>query len=78
MNDLPRIKVPTLIIAGKLGTMSPDDIKRMGKPIPSSRVILTSGSHLEMYDAQDEYFWSYCRAKNVRFGSFVRLSVVAP
>lgn len=55
-NDLPKIKVPTLIITGGKGTMNPDDIRRMGKLIPHSRVVITSGSHLEMYDAQEEYF----------------------
>jgi len=54
--DLPRIKVPTLIIAGEKGTMNPDDIRRMGKLIPRSRVVLTKGSHLEMYDDQENYF----------------------
>ncbi|HXH93914.1 MAG TPA: proline iminopeptidase-family hydrolase [Thermoanaerobaculia bacterium] len=54
--DLPKIKVPTLIIAGRHGTMSPDDIRRMGKLIPHSRVVITEGSHLEMYDDQDRYF----------------------
>ena len=54
--DLPRIKVPTLIIAGEKGTMNPDDIRRMGKLIPRSRVVLTKGSHLEMYDDQQTYF----------------------
>ena len=54
--DLPKIKVPTLIIAGEKGTMNPDDIRRMGKLIPRSRVVLTKGSHLEMYDDQENYF----------------------
>ena len=54
--DLPKIKVPTLPIAGKFGTMNPDDIRRMGKLIPHSRVVITEGSHLEMYDAQEQYF----------------------
>jgi len=54
--DLPKIKVPTLIIAGAKGTMNPDDIRRMGKLIPRSRVVLTNGSHLEMYDDQEAYF----------------------
>jgi proline iminopeptidase len=54
--DLPKIKVPTLIIAGRHGTMSPDDIRRMGKLIPHSRVVITEGSHLEMYDDQERYF----------------------
>jgi proline iminopeptidase len=54
--DLPKIKVPTLIIAGAKGTMNPDDIRRMGKLIPRSRVVITNGSHLEMYDDQEAYF----------------------
>ena len=54
--DLPKIKVPTLIIAGGKGTMNPDDIRRMGKLIPRSRVVITNGSHLEMYDDQEAYF----------------------
>jgi proline iminopeptidase len=55
-DDLDRIRVPTLLVAGEKGTMNPEDIRRMGKLIPRSRVVLTSGSHLDMYDAQDEYF----------------------
>jgi len=71
-NDLARIKVPTLIIAGRLGTMSPDDIRRMGKLIPNSRTILTEGSHLEMYDAQEQYFRELVRfVKDVEKGRFV-------
>ena len=54
--DLPKIKVPTLIIAGRHGTMNPDDIRRMGSLIPHSRVVITEGSHLEMYDDQERYF----------------------
>jgi proline iminopeptidase len=54
--DLHKIKVPTLIIAGRHGTMSPDDIRRMGTLIPHSRVVITDGSHLEMYDDQERYF----------------------
>ena len=71
-NDLSRIKVPTLVIAGRLGTMNPDDIKRMGKLIPNSRTILTDGSHLEMYDAQEQYFREVVRfVKDVEKGRFV-------
>jgi len=54
--DLKKIKVPTLIIAGRHGTMNPEDIRRMGKLIPHSRVVITEGSHLEMYDDQERYF----------------------
>lgn len=68
-NDLARIKVPTLIIAGCLGTMSPDDIRRMGRLIPNSRTVLTDGSHVEMYDDQERYFREVVRfVKDVEGG----------
>lgn len=54
--DLKKINVPVLVICGRHGTMSPEDIKRMGSLIPKSRVVITEGSHLEMYDAQEQYF----------------------
>jgi proline iminopeptidase len=54
--DLEKIKVPTLLIAGSLGTMNPEDIRKMGKLIPNSRVVLHAGSHLGMYDDQERYF----------------------
>ena len=71
-NDLAKIKVPTLLIAGRLGTMNPADIRRMGQLIPNSRVVLTEGSHLEMYDAQEEYFRAITKfVKDVESGKFV-------
>ena len=69
--DLPKIKVPTLVIAGLKGTMNPDDIRRMGKLIPHSRVVLTNGSHLEMYDDQETYFRELVRfITDVQKGTF--------
>lgn len=69
--DLEKIKVPTLIIAGQLGTMNPADIQRMGKLIPNSRVFLTDGSHLEMYDSQIAYFAAITRfMQEVEAGTF--------
>jgi proline iminopeptidase len=69
--DLPKIKVPTLIIAGRHGTMNPDDIRRMGSLIPHSRVVITEGSHLEMYDDQERYFREIVRfIKDVEAGKF--------
>jgi proline iminopeptidase len=69
--DLPKIKVPTLIIAGAKGTMNPDDIRRMGKLIPHSRVVITNGSHLEMYDDQVTYFRELVKfVKDVEAGRF--------
>lgn len=70
-NDLPKIKVPTLIIAGKYGTMNPDDIRRMGQLIPNSRVVITEGSHLQLYDAQEQYFRELTRfIHDVEKGTF--------
>lgn len=70
-NDLAKIKVPTLIIAGKYGTMNPDDIRRMGQLIPNSRVVITEGSHLQLYDAQEQYFRELTRfIQDVEKGTF--------
>lgn len=69
--DLPKIKVPTLIITGRHGTMSPDDIRRMGSLIPHSRVVITEGSHLDMYDDQERYFRELVKfVKDVESGKF--------
>jgi len=69
--DLPKIKVPTLIIAGGKGTMNPSDIRRMGRLIPRSRVVITEGSHLSMYDDQERYFRELVRfIKDVEAGRF--------
>jgi proline iminopeptidase len=70
--DLPKIKVPTLLIAGRHGTMNPDDIERMGKAIPNSRVVITpNGSHLEMWDDQQAYHRELIRfVKDVEAGRF--------
>lgn len=70
-NDLAKIKVPTLVIAGRHGTMNPDDIRRMGKLIPTSRTVLHDGSHLGMYDDQERYFRDVIRfVKEVESGKF--------
>ena len=70
-NDLSRINVPTLIIAGRHGTMNPDDLRRMGKLIPKSRVVLTEGAHLDMYDDQERYFREITRfIDDVEKGTF--------
>ena len=56
-NDLPRIKVPTFIVSGKYDEMNPDDMKREGKLIPNSRVLLCeNGSHMCLWDDQEAYF----------------------
>jgi proline iminopeptidase len=55
--DLPQIRVPTLVISGSYDEMNPEDMKREGKLLPNSRVVLCEkGSHLCMWDDQEAYF----------------------
>ncbi len=54
---LPNIAVPTLVIGGMNDEMNPEDMKKEGKLIPNSRTYLCpNGSHLSMYDDQQNYF----------------------
>jgi proline iminopeptidase len=56
---LPNIKVPTLVLGGMYDEMNPEDMKREGQLIPNSRTYLCpNGSHLSMYDDQQNYFTS--------------------
>jgi proline iminopeptidase len=56
---LPNIKVPTLVLGGVYDEMDPEDMKREGKLIPNSRTYLCpKGSHLGMWDDQQNYFTS--------------------
>lgn len=55
--DLPQIKTPTLVLAGKYDTMSADDLRRESELLPHARFALcTEGSHLAMWDDQQTYF----------------------
>jgi proline iminopeptidase len=54
---LHNITIPTLVIGGMNDEMGPDDMKREGQLIPNSRTYLCpNGSHLSMYDDQQNYF----------------------
>ena len=56
-DNLPNIKIPTLVIGGMKDEMNPEDMKREGQLIPNSRTYLCpNGSHLSMYDDQQNYF----------------------
>jgi len=59
--DLQKIKTPTLVMGGRHGTMSPDDLKREADLIPNARLAISNGSHLEMWDDQQNYFGSLLR-----------------
>jgi proline iminopeptidase len=55
--DLPKIEVPTMLIGARYDEMNPEDIRKMGRLIPHSRVaICENGSHLAMWDDQVAYF----------------------
>lgn len=54
---LPNIKVSTLVLGGMYDEMNPEDMKKEGQLIPNSRTYLCpNGSHLSMYDDQQNYF----------------------
>ncbi|MEI6132813.1 MAG: proline iminopeptidase-family hydrolase [Bacteroidales bacterium] len=54
---LSNIKVPTLVIGGIYDEMNPEDIRKEGELIPNSRTYLCpNGSHMSMYDDQQNYF----------------------
>jgi proline iminopeptidase len=69
---LKDIKTPTLVIGGMNDEMNPDDMKREGQLIPNSRTYLCpNGSHLSMYDDQQNYFRELIRfIKDVDAGTF--------
>jgi proline iminopeptidase len=55
--DLPKIKVPTLVMGAKYDEMDPEQVRREGRLIPNARTWISErGSHLCMYDDQDAYF----------------------
>jgi proline iminopeptidase len=55
--EIQTIRVPTLLIVGRHDTMRVEDIQKMGKLIPNSRVVVCeNGSHFSMYDDQETYF----------------------
>jgi proline iminopeptidase len=54
---LPNIKIPALVLGGEKDEMNPEDMRREGQLIPNSRTYLCpDGSHLSMYDDQQNYF----------------------
>lgn len=56
-NELPKITVPTFLPVGRFDEMSVEDIRREGRLIPRSRVLVCEkGSHLCMWDDQEAYF----------------------
>lgn len=55
--DLPKIKVPTLVIGARHDTMDPAYMEKMAKALPHGEYLFCpSGSHMAMYDDQATYF----------------------
>ncbi len=55
--DLPKIKIPTLVIRGMYDTMDPAFMQMMSEKFPNgSLVTCTNGSHCSMWDDQENYF----------------------
>ena len=54
--DLPRIKVPTLVIGARHDTMDPDHMKWVAGQVKNGRFLLCpEGSHMAMWDDQETY-----------------------
>ena len=55
--DLARIDVPALVVGARHDTMDPDFLEMMARRLPQGRShICPEGSHMAMYDDQDDYF----------------------
>jgi proline iminopeptidase len=55
--DLPKIAVPTLVIAGRHDTMDPAHMKMVSQKVQHGRLLMCeNGSHMSMYDDQKTYF----------------------
>jgi proline iminopeptidase len=72
--DLPKINVPTLVIAGQYDTMEPAHMKMVAGKLPRGRYLLCpQGGHMAMYDDQKTYFNGLIRfLKDVDGGKFQR------
>ncbi len=55
--DLPKIAVPTLVIAGRHDTMDPAHMTMVAQKVQHGRLLMCEkGSHMSMYDDQQTYF----------------------
>lgn len=60
--DLPKISVPTLVIAGQYDTMEPAHMKMVSEKVKHGRYLLCpQGGHMSMYDDQKTYFTGLIR-----------------
>lgn len=72
-DKLPSITVPALVLGGMHDEMNPESMKREGNLLPNSRTYLCpNGSHMAMYDDQQNYFNSLIGfLKDVEANTFV-------
>lgn len=55
--DIHRINVPTLVLGGEHDTMDPANLRWMAEVLPQGRGhICPNGSHMAMWDDQEDYF----------------------
>lgn len=55
--DLPKIRVPTLVIGARYDTMDPKHMEWMAKQLPNGTYLYCpNGSHMALYDDQKTYF----------------------
>jgi proline iminopeptidase len=55
--DLNKLTVPTLTIGAKHDTMDPEEMKMMSEKVQNgSYLFCPNGSHMSMYDDQENYF----------------------
>lgn len=60
--DLAKINVPTLVVAGTYDTMDPAYMASMAKKLPKGQyALMPNGSHMSMYDDQANYFAALAR-----------------
>lgn len=60
-DDLPQVRVPTLVIGARHDTMDPAHMQRMAERLPAGEYLFCpEGSHLSMYDDQETYFEGLC------------------
>ncbi|SDI24110.1 proline iminopeptidase-family hydrolase [Mucilaginibacter gossypii] len=71
-DKLQNIKTPTLVLGGVHDEMNPEDMKKEGRLLPNSRTYLCpNGSHMSMYDDQQNYFKNLITfLKDVDAGTF--------
>ncbi len=71
-SDLPKIKVPTLVIGATYDTMDPEHMKWVSNQVQQGKFLLCpNGSHLALYDDQETFFEGLVQfIKDVDQGTF--------